>query len=123
MLGGMPSIHGRKVSDRIRLAWIAGVVNRCAAWTVPIGEALADAVAELHEVATDHTGTLRKDLLGQQAGLHQGLALGNDGSDRQGHEAKAALLAVAGADRDVAAVWVPIGVERAKRKAAPLTSR
>src|SRR5690349_15215999 len=112
-----------RVPDPIRMAWISGVVARRAPWMVPVGEALVAAVAELHEVANDHTGALRTDLLGQGAGLHQGLAIGNEGHERAKHEAQAALLELAGADRAVAAEWVKTGIERAKPRAAPSTGR
>lgn len=111
-----------KVADGVRCAWIAGIASRCAAWTVPIGRALAEAVAELREAATDHTGRLRCDLLGQQAGLHQGLAIGKDGAERDGHAAKAVLLVVAGADLEVMAEWVNVGIERSAPRAAPLSA-
>lgn len=112
------SRQSTKVSDAIRLAWISGIVSRCAAWTVPIGAALAAAVAELREAATDHTGRLRCDLLGQQAGLHQGLAIGKTPPEQNGHAARAALLVVAGADLEVMAEWVNVGIERARPRLA-----
>lgn len=122
MLAAM-SVHAHKVKDAIRLAWIAGTASRHAPWALPSGEALTAAVADVRDAATDHTGKLRTDLLGQQAGLHQGLALGKANFESASHEAKAALLMEAGADPEIAAEWVPIGLERAKPKPPPSVGR
>lgn len=116
------NVHATKTSDPIRCAQISGIVSRYAAWTVPIGAALAAAVAELREVATDEKGRLRRDLLGREAGLHQGLAIAKAGFERDGHAAKAALLVFAGADLEVMKAWVNEGIERARSRAAPFSA-
>lgn len=113
------NVHATKTSDPIRCAQISGIVSRYAAWTVAIGAKLADAVAELREAATDEKGRLRTDLLGREAGLHQGLAIAKAGYERDGHAAKAALLVVAGADLEVMKAWVNEGIERAKPRLPP----
>ncbi|ROO82552.1 hypothetical protein EDD29_0032 [Actinocorallia herbida] len=103
-------------ADRIMSAWIAGVAARWAPHTCPEDDALKAAIAELHEVATDRTETLRTDLLGKAAGLNRGHAQYRleAGGVEMGHAARADLLMKAGGDPAVAELWMEEGRRRAR---------
>lgn len=114
------NVHASKVSDEIRIAWIAGVASRHAPWKAPTGDALAEAKAAVQEAATDHTGALRTDLLGYWAGILQGFAESQtDSVMASGYAVKVALLVEAGADPVVMERWLPEGKKRAEPRMPP----
>lgn len=81
------------------------------------------AVAELRAAATDASGTLRTDLLGEIAGIHLGAEAyrSEHGGVERGHAARAELVLAAGADPDVAQAWRAEGYQRARPVMPPRT--
>lgn len=100
--------------DRLIVAWLSGASSRHADWTMPEGEALAAAIAELKEIATVGR-TLRTDLLAEWAGICLGTADADDilGPHRR---IQADLLIAAGAGPpELIEQWREIGKVRAER--------
>jgi hypothetical protein len=121
-------------ADGITLAWIHGTTSRYAVVTGPDGKPIQGdptghervaAIEAIREAATI-AGTLRADLLSQQAGLLAGLALGTRGEHSRSHyEVMRGLIAEAAGEHLNPAIveeWAAIGIDRAPPRQPPSTS-
>ncbi|MGH8964146.1 MAG: hypothetical protein ACRDXB_02285 [Actinomycetes bacterium] len=111
----------RQDPDRIITARLDAAASRLAGQKPPTGEARADAVAELREIATvipkrrrgsphQPPATLRADLLAEVAGILYGSA---PPGHPEAYRDAADLLVEAGADRGLLDHWIAVGRARA----------
>jgi hypothetical protein len=100
----------QRTRDRLILAWISGVASRRCPFAGRPLEQDADAIAELAEAAQG-----RADLLAEHAGMSLGLAAADEIPQYAAKRlAVASLCAMAGADMDGIAAWIPLGIKRAE---------